>query len=80
MPESRPVHAWEQLTPTELLATLPSELYTHVSALGADLDTLAAGTFEDADLPALIQRMRDSADALGRVVVAVKRHNDAHRG
>jgi hypothetical protein len=78
MPDPRPIHDWEQLTPTEVLAALPHELYHHVSALGSDLDTLSNGAFPDDELPDLIQRLRDSVSALGRVVVAVKRYNDTH--
>jgi hypothetical protein len=67
-------HQWAGKTPDEVLETLVRELYAPVSALGDEIDRLSTGAFEDDDLPALLDQMREGVNQLSRVVVALKRY------
>jgi len=67
-------HPWAGKTPDEVLGLLVRELYAPVSALGDELDRLATGAFEDDDLPALLEQMREGVNGLSRLVVALKRY------
>ena len=76
-------HPWLDLTPDEVLDRLIHELYAPVSALGSEVDRLASGTFEDDDLLPLLDQIRENVNALGRLVVTLKRysverHSDAN--
>lgn len=73
-PLSEP-HPWGDLTPHQVLDRLVYELYTPVSALGADLDRLSTGAFEDDELLLMLDQMRESVNALGRLVVTLKRYS-----
>jgi signal transduction histidine kinase len=67
-------HPWVELTPTQVLEKLVHEIYTPVSALGSEVDRLASGAFEDDDLLELIGQIRENVNALGRLVVSLKRY------
>jgi len=67
-------HPWLDLTPDEVLDRLVHELYTPVSALGSEVDRLASGAFEDDDLLLLLGQIRENVNALGRLVVTLKRY------
>jgi hypothetical protein len=67
-------HPWADLTPEQVLDQLTNELYTPVSALGSEVDRLASGAFEDDELLVLLDRIRENLDALGRLVVTLKRY------
>jgi hypothetical protein len=67
-------HPWLDLTPDDVLDRLVHELYTPVSALGSEVDRLASGTFEDDDLIPLLHQIRENLNALGRLVVTLKRY------
>ena len=76
-------HPWLDLTPDEVLDRLIHELYAPGSALGSEVDRLASGTFEDDDLLPLLDQIRENVNALGRLVVTLKRysverHSDAN--
>ena len=76
-------HPWLDLTPDEVLDQLIHELYAPVSALGSEVDRLASGAFEDDDLLPLLDQIRENVNALGRLVVTLKRysverHSDAN--
>ena len=83
MPESHgsyEANSWELKTPDEVLETLVRELYAPVSALGDEIDRLATGAFEDDELPALLEQMREGVNHLSRLVVALKRYTADRRG
>lgn len=83
MPDSRSPNEqqpWAEKTPDEVLELLVRELYTPVSALGDEIDRLATGAFEDDDLPALLDRMREGVDQLSRLVVTLKRYTRDREG
>lgn len=84
MPDSHVSHeanSWELKTPDEVLEMLVRELYAPVSALGDEIDRLATGAFEDDELPALLEQMREGVNHLSRLVVALKRYTaDRHSG
>jgi signal transduction histidine kinase len=67
-------HPWIDLAPNEVLDRLVHELYTPVSALGSEVDRLASGAFEDDDLLVLLDQIRENVNALGRLVVTLKRY------
>jgi hypothetical protein len=67
-------HPWLDLTPGEVLDRLVHELYAPVSALGSEVDRLASGAFEDDDLLPLLDQIRENVNALGRLVVTLKRY------
>jgi hypothetical protein len=67
-------HPWAELTPDQVLEKLVHEIYTPVSALGSEVDRLASGAFEDDDLLELIGQIRENVNALGRLVVSLKRY------
>jgi hypothetical protein len=67
-------HPWSELSPDQVLETLVYELYAPVSALGDEVDRLATGAFEDEDLPALIDQIREGVNVLSRLVVNLKRY------
>jgi hypothetical protein len=71
-------HPWLDLTPDEVLERLVHDLYTPVSALGSEVDRLASGAFEDDDLLPLIDQIRENVNALGRLVVILKRYSVEH--
>jgi hypothetical protein len=82
MPDSHgghEAHAWEHKTPDEVLEMLVRELYAPVSALGDEIDRLATGAFEDDELPALLEQMREGVNHLSRLVVALKRYTADRR-
>ena len=68
-------HPWLDLTPDEVLDRLVHDLYTPVSALGSEVDRLASGAFEDDDLLVLLGQIRENVNALGRLVVILKRYS-----
>jgi signal transduction histidine kinase len=68
-------HPWIDLTPDEVLDRLVHDLYTPVSALGSEIDRLASGAFEDDDLLVLLDQIRENVNALGRLVVILKRYS-----
>jgi hypothetical protein len=68
-------HPWLDLTPDEVLDRLVHDLYTPVSALGSEVDRLASGAFEDDDLLPLLGQIRENVNALGRLVVTLKRYS-----
>jgi hypothetical protein len=68
-------HPWLDLTPDEVLDRLVHELYAPVSALGSEVDRLASGAFEDDDLLSLLDQIRENVNALGRLVVTLKRYS-----
>jgi hypothetical protein len=68
-------HPWLDLTPDEVLDRLVHDLYTPVSALGSEVDRLASGAFEDDDLLILLGQIRENVNALGRLVVMLKRYS-----
>jgi hypothetical protein len=68
-------HPWLDLTPDEVLDRLVHDLYTPVSALGSEVDRLASGAFEDDDLLVLLGQIRENVNALGRLVVMLKRYS-----
>jgi hypothetical protein len=68
-------HPWLDLTPDEVLDRLVHDLYTPVSALGSEVDRLASGAFEDDDLLILLGQIRENVNALGRLVVILKRYS-----
>ena len=75
-------HPWIDLTSDQVLDQLVHELYPPVSALGSEVDRLASGAFEDDDLLVLLDQIRLNVNALGRLVVTLKRytverHNDS---
>jgi hypothetical protein len=74
MHESHEPHPWADKTPDDVLQALVYELYGPVSALGNEIDRLATGAFEDEDLIALIEQMREGVDHLSRLVVLLKRY------
>lgn len=83
LPSSSPPesHLWTDLTPAQVLDKLVPELYAPVSALGSDVDRLASGSFEDDDLPAMLDHIREHVNALSRLVVALKRYTkDIEKG
>jgi hypothetical protein len=67
-------HPWIDKTPDDVLRSLVYELYTPVSALGAEIDRLSTGAFEDEELIALLAQMRAGVDHLSRLVVLLKRY------
>jgi len=67
-------HPWVELTPNQVLDKLVHEIYAPVSALGSEVDRLASGSFEDDDLLELIGQIRENVNALGRLVVTLKRY------
>jgi hypothetical protein len=82
MPDSYAGHeanSWELKTPDEVLEALVRELYAPVSALGDEIDRLATGAFEDDELPALLEQMREGVNHLSRLVVALKRYTADRR-
>ena len=72
--ESHEPHAWDDLTPDQVLDQLVHDLYTPVSALGSEVDRLASGAFDDEELLGLLDHIRENVNALGRLVVALKRY------
>jgi hypothetical protein len=68
-------HPWLDLTPDEVLDRLVHDLYTPVSALGSEVDRLASGAFDDDELLALLDQIRENVNALGRLVVTLKRYS-----
>jgi hypothetical protein len=74
--ESQP---WDGKTADEVLELLVRELYGPVSALGDEIDRLSTGAFEDDDLPALLEQMREGVNHLSRLVVALKRYTAYRR-
>jgi hypothetical protein len=79
MQRSHEHHSWEDLTPEQLLATLPYEIYAPVSVLGSDLDRLLRGEFEDEDeLNVILLHLRETTNQLSRVVVALKNYTKNH--
>ena len=68
-------HPWLDLTPDQVLDRLVHDLYAPVSALGSEVDRLASGAFEDDDLLALLDQIRENVNALGRLVVTLKRYS-----
>jgi hypothetical protein len=74
-------HPWIDLTPDQVLDKLVHELYAPVSALGSEVDRLASGSFEDDDLLGLLDQIRENVNALGRLVVMLKRYtSERERG
>jgi hypothetical protein len=74
-------HPWVDLTPDQVLDKLVHELYAPVSALGSEVDRLASGAFEDDDLLGLLDHIRENVNALGRLVVTLKRYtSERERG
>ena len=71
---------WAEKTPDEVLELLVRELYAPVSALGDEIDRLSTGAFEDDDLPALLDQMREGVNQLSRLVVHLKRYTSERRG
>jgi hypothetical protein len=67
-------HPWIDLTADQVLEKLVHELYAPVSALGSEVDRLASGAFEDDDLLLLLDQIRENVNALGRLVVTLKRY------
>ena len=67
-------HPWADKTPDDVLRALVYELYTPVSALGDQIDRLSTGAFEDEELTALLDQMREGVDHLSRLVVLIKRY------
>ena len=60
----------------EVLLFQPAyDLYAPVSALGSEVDRLASGAFEDDDLLVLLDQIRENVNALGRLVVILKRYS-----
>jgi hypothetical protein len=83
MPDTHPTHephSWADKTPDEVLDLLVRDLYAPVSALGDEIDRLSTGAFEDDDLPALLDQMREGVNQLSRLVVALKRYSADRRG
>jgi signal transduction histidine kinase len=72
--ESHEPHSWDDFTADEVLERLVHELYTPVSALGSEVDRLASGAFDDDELLGLLDQIRENVNALGRLVVALKRY------
>ena len=68
-------HPWLDLTPDQILDRLVHDLYMPVSALGSEVDRLASGAFEDDDLLVLLDQIRENVNALGRLVVTLKRYS-----
>jgi hypothetical protein len=71
-------HPWADKTPDDVLRALVYELYTPVSALGDQIDRLSTGAFEDEELTALLDQMREGVDHLSRLVVLIKRYTAEH--
>ena len=71
-------HPWADKTPDDVLRALVYELYTPVSALGNQIDRLSTGAFEDEELTALLDQMREGVDHLSRLVVLIKRYTAEH--
>lgn len=69
-------HPWSGMSSAEVLATVLYDLYGPVSALGAQVDSLASGSFEDDELLTLIDHIRESTNQLGRLVVTLKRYTN----
>jgi hypothetical protein len=67
-------HPWADKTPEDVLRALVYELYAPVSALGEEIDRLSTGAFEDEELTALLDQMREGVDHLSRLVVLLKRY------
>ena len=67
-------HPWADKTSDDVLQALVHELYSPVSALGGEIDRLATGAFEDEELAALLDQMREGVDHLSRLVVLLKRY------
>ena len=79
MPDNHEPHPWIDMAPDEVLQALVYELYAPVSALGKEVDRLSTGAFEDEDLIALIDQMREGVDHLSRLVVLLKRYTAERR-
>ncbi|MFO7169037.1 MAG: hypothetical protein DIU80_013530 [Chloroflexota bacterium] len=73
-------HPWAEMTPEQVLDALVYELYGPISALGAQVNRLTTGAFEDDELGDMLAQLRERVDELSRVVVVLKRYNDEHRG
>jgi hypothetical protein len=71
---------WAEKTADEVLELLVRELYAPVSALGDEIDRLSTGAFEDDDLPALLDQMREGVNQLSRLVVSLKRYTAERPG
>ena len=67
-------HPWVDKTPDEVLRALVYDLYAPVSALGAEMDRLSTGAFEDEELITLLGQIREGVDHLSRLVVLLKRY------
>ena len=78
--QSQEPHPWSSMSSAEVLATVLYDLYGPVSALGAQVDSLASGSFEDDELLTLIDHIRESTNQLGRLVVTLKRYTTEHAG
>ena len=74
MPESHEPHPWADKTPDDVLQALVYELYAPVSALGNEVDRLSTGAFEDEELIALLDQMREGVNHLSKLVVLLKRY------
>ena len=72
-------HPWIEMSPDQVLETLVYELYAPVSALGNEVDRLSTGAFEDEELIALLDQMREGVDHLSRLVVQLKRYTAERR-
>jgi len=72
-------HPWADKTPDEVLRALVYELYVPVSALGAEMNRLSTGAFEDEELTMLLAQLREGVDHLGRLVVLLKRYTAERR-
>ncbi|MBC8161553.1 MAG: hypothetical protein H7Z42_10085 [Roseiflexaceae bacterium] len=78
---SQEPHPWSHLSTNEVLSTVMYELYGPVSALGAEVDRLAHGTFDDDDdLNMVIEQMREATNHLSRLVVMLKRYTSEQGG
>jgi len=80
MLDSHEPHPWADKTPDEVLHALVYELYAPVSALGSEVDRLSTGAFEDEELMALLEQMREGVNHLSRLVVLLKRYTAERQG
>ncbi|NOK59733.1 MAG: hypothetical protein GFH27_549285n257 [Chloroflexi bacterium AL-W] len=83
MAESQPQHTpkephpWADLPSDKVLDILAYELYGPISVIGNEVDRLSNGTFEDEELPELIEQLQESINQLSKIVVTLKRYTKA---
>lgn len=73
-PPGHEPHPWADLAPEAVIDKLVYELYGPVSALGAEVNRLSSGAFEDDELSELLDRIAESVNDLSRLVVILKRY------